>query len=85
MVRRRVWRGRRVNVLSVVAGKQLLLAFDLREAEEDEHRAQQDRDDPRGVGPLVALQERGLGAGDDLVLAAADTARDRLGAVRTTS
>ena len=40
----------------------------LREAEEDEDGADEDRDHPGRVGPLVAVKEGRLRAGDDLTL-----------------
>ena len=55
------------GVFGVVGGQQALLLLTLREEEEDERRAEQDRDDAGRVGPLVALQERRLGRGDDLL------------------
>src|SRR6185436_1681957 len=55
-----------LGVLGCVFRQQFLLAVLLREAEEDEGAAEQDRDDAGRVGPGVAVQERGLGRGDDL-------------------
>ena len=45
----------------MVLGEQPLLVVLLGEEEEDEHGAEQNRDDPGGIGPLVALEKRGLG------------------------
>src|SRR4029077_3105901 len=53
-------------VFGAVLGQQRFLPVLLREGEEDKRRAEQDRDDAGGVGPGVALQEGGLGGGDDL-------------------
>jgi hypothetical protein len=52
----------------VVAREQRPLVVLLREQEEDEQRAEDDRDDAGQVGPLVALEERLLGRRDDLGL-----------------
>ena len=56
-----------LGVLSVVRGEQSLFFLMLREAEEDERRAEQDRDDAGRVGPLVAVEERRLRRRRDLV------------------
>ena len=48
-------------------GQQRLLRVVLREEEEDDRGAEQDRDDSGRVGPLIALEERRLRAGDDVV------------------
>src|SRR5215217_1068163 len=65
--RRRWFRGDR-DVLRVVLGEQLLLPILLREEEEDQRGAEQDRDDPGDVGPLVPLEEGRLRGGHDLIL-----------------
>jgi hypothetical protein len=54
------------RVLALVLGKQLLLLVPPREQEEDEHRAEQDRDEAGRVRPLVTVEERLLGRGGDL-------------------
>src|SRR5215218_6642985 len=56
------------SVLRVVANQQLFLLVSLRELQEDERGAEQDRDDADQIGPLVSLQEGGLRGGDDVVL-----------------
>src|SRR4051794_27338674 len=56
------------RVLGAVFAEKGLFRLPLGEHEENERGAEQDRHNPRGVGPLVALQERSLGAGDDLAL-----------------
>src|SRR6185295_3424035 len=58
--------GGRPGVFGVVALEQRLLLVPLGEEEEDERGAEQDGGDTCGVGELVALQEGGLGGGDDL-------------------
>src|ERR671924_1761199 len=66
--RRRRWFSGCRGVLRVVLGEQLLLPLLLREEEEDQRGAEQDRDDPCDVGPLISLQEGRLRGRDDLVL-----------------
>ena len=66
----RGWLGRCTDamwtrVLSVVHGEQPLLLVVLREHEEDEHGAEEHRDDACRVCPVVAVEERLLRAGDD--------------------
>src|SRR5262249_54745029 len=45
-------------VLPVVLAQELLLAILAREQEEDERRAQHDRDDAGGIGPVRPIEER---------------------------
>ena len=71
--------GRRV--FRVVRGEQALLFLVLREAEVDDRRAAEDRDDAGQVGPLVALEERRLRGGRDLVGVLRVLLRDGLRAV----
>src|SRR4051794_34381232 len=47
-------------ILGFVLGQQSPLVIVLGKEEESERRADQDRDDPDRVGPVVALEERGL-------------------------
>src|SRR5271166_6607608 len=54
------------GVLRVIFGEQPLLLILLWEDEEDEHGAEQDRDDPGNVGPLTARQERRFRRGSNL-------------------
>src|SRR6266540_4073813 len=56
-----------VRVLLLVLGEQRLLLVLLRVEEEDECRAEHDRDDTGRVGPVGAVDERRLRAGEDLV------------------
>ena len=58
--------GRGSGVLGAVGGQQPQLVVVLREHEPHEHRAEGDGDESRGVGPLLAVDERLLGRGDDL-------------------
>jgi len=60
-------RSRLALVFFLVLDEKPLLVLFLREREEHQGRAQQDSDDAREVGPLVALEERRLRGGDDLV------------------
>ena len=54
----------------------------VRELEVDEHRSEHHGDDPGRVRPLVALEEGGLRAGDDLVLDRRRVARGGVGRAR---
>src|SRR4051794_33003132 len=56
----------RPGVLREVRGEELLLGLLRREQEEDEDRAEQDRDQTGGVRPPVAVEERLLGGRRDL-------------------
>src|SRR5689334_6625983 len=56
------------DVLGRVGGEQSLLVLESREHEVDEDGPEQHGDDSSRVSPLVALEERGLGRRDDLVL-----------------
>ena len=60
-------RSRLALVFFPVLSEKPILALFLREREEQQGRAQQDRDDAGEVGPLVALEERRLRGGYDLV------------------
>ena len=59
--------GRRLLVLGVEGRAHPFLVLLLREHEERQGSADDDRHQPRDVGQLVALQERRLGGADDLV------------------
>src|SRR3954469_13581234 len=59
-------RATRVGVLGEVRREQLLLGLLRREQEEDEDRAEQDRDQPGGVRPAVPVEERLPGGRRDL-------------------
>src|SRR5206468_5630491 len=54
-----------LRVLRVVLGEQALLVVSLREEEEDDRGADQDRDDAGEVSPLVSVQEGLLRPGRD--------------------
>src|SRR3954453_2791693 len=56
-----------VGVFRVVPVEELELGVVLREQEEHEDGAEDDRDDSRDVGPVGAVDERRLGGGDDLL------------------
>ena len=56
-----------VSVFRVVPVEQLELAVVLREHEEHERRAEDDRDQSGEVGPVGAVEERRLRGGDDLL------------------
>src|SRR6188472_2372022 len=72
-------RGRR-GVGGAVGGQQRVLLAFAGEQEEDDRRTQQDCDDPRGVGPLVAVEECLLRAGGDLLCVLRVLSRGRLSA-----
>jgi hypothetical protein len=54
------------GVLGQVPGKQPFFVLALREEEEDDRGADQDRGDAGGVRPVGAVEERLLGSGGDL-------------------
>src|SRR4051794_29762313 len=56
-----------VGVLGVIPVEQLDLAVALREHEEHDRRAEDDRDQSGEVGPIGAVEERRLRGGDDLL------------------
>src|SRR5215467_4369559 len=69
------------RVGAAVGRKQALFLLELGEAEEDQDDAERDRDSPRCVGPLVALEEGLLGGGDDSRGVLRVLLGDRFGAV----
>src|SRR4051812_2092314 len=69
-----------LRVLGVVLREQLALLVPSREEEVDERPAQQDGDQARRVGPLVAVEERVLGGRGDLARVLGVLLCDPLGA-----